>query len=143
VTYASAQDLIDRFGEKELIQLTDRVNRPQTTIDDTVVARALADAEALADGYIATRYTLPLAAVPAALVRIVCDLARFLLHGKAAEKDSPVERANAAAIRWLQDVSKGTVTLETGAGSAAIEATGGVRASPGRRVMTRDSLRGY
>jgi phage gp36-like protein len=142
VTYASAQDLIDRFGERELIQLTDRVNRPQTTIDDTVVARALADAEALADGYLATRYDLPLATAPAGLTRIVCDIARHLLHGKAAEAGSPVERANAAAIRWLQDVAKGAVTLETGE-TAAIEATGGVRTSPRNRVMTRDALRGY
>ena len=39
--YATQDDLIERFGETKLIQLTDRTNRPATTIDaDVVTARA-------------------------------------------------------------------------------------------------------
>src|SRR6185437_2202042 len=44
VTYCVLQDLIDRFGNELLVQLTDRSNIPATTIDETVVDRAIGDA---------------------------------------------------------------------------------------------------
>ena len=56
MTYALQQDLIDRFGESELIQLTDRTNVPPTDVDDVVVGRALADADGTIDGYIGKKY---------------------------------------------------------------------------------------
>jgi phage gp36-like protein len=143
MAYATRQDLVDRFGATELIQLTDRVNRPASTVDDTVVGRAIADAEALIDGYLAKRYALPLAEIPPILTRMACDIARFFLHGKAAEKDGPVDRANTAAISWLRDVSRGVVELEVGAGETPAPIGGGmVRTSASERVMRRDSLRG-
>jgi len=143
MSYASKQDLVDRYGATELIQLTDRNNRPASTIDDTVVARALADAGALIDGYLSKRYSLPIAVTPPILVRMCCDITRFYLHGKAAEKDGPVDRANTAAISWLRDVAKGVVELEIGATGEAPEPLGGgtVRTSTNQRVMRRDTLR--
>jgi phage gp36-like protein len=115
VTYALKQDLVDRFGEKELRELTDRVNRPPTTIDDAVVTRALGDAAALIDGYLAKKYALPLVETPPALTKVAADIARYFLHGKAADKDSPVTAAYNQAIGWLRDVSKGLVELGDGA----------------------------
>lgn len=144
MTYATQQDLATRFGTTELVQLTDRANRPASVIDAEVVARALADADALIDGYLAARpYQLPLASVPPALVRVAADIARFFLHGKAAEKDGAVARAHADAITWLKDVAKGVVVLDV-AGAVVPQAGGGtVRVSAPARVFTRDSLRDF
>src|SRR5690348_4876229 len=103
MTYAVKQDLVDRFGALEITQLTDRTNVPPTTIDDTVVGRALADADGVINGYIGKVYTLPLSAVPAVLVKVAADLARYFLHGEAADKDSVVTRNYNAAIAWLKD----------------------------------------
>ncbi|WP_428429536.1 gp436 family protein [Pararhizobium sp.] len=139
--YATKQDLIDRFTEKELIQLTDTVNRPATTIDDTPVNRALGDADALIDGYLAKLYRLPLSVVPKVLTKTACDIARYYLHGKAADKDSPVTTAFKQAESWLKDVAKGVVTLDV-EGVAPVQAGGGsVKASAPGRIFTRDSLR--
>ncbi|MBX3580830.1 MAG: DUF1320 domain-containing protein [Rhizobiaceae bacterium] len=141
MTYATKQDLIDRFGEKELKQLTDRTNTVPTTIDDTVVTRALTDADALADGYLGKVYTLPLSVTPPVLTKVCADLARYFLHGKAA-KETLVEDAYKQALAWLKDVARGLVQLEQ-AGTPPAQAGGGaVRAKEGDRVMTRDSLRG-
>jgi phage gp36-like protein len=142
MAYATQQDLIDRFGERELVQLTDRVNKPATTIDDVVVDRAIGDAEALADGYLAKAYALPLVAVPLVLTKVTCDVARYYLHGKAAEKDGPVLRAYAEATAWLRDVSRGLVVLDVGGEAAAPVGGGAVRTSGPERVFTRDSLCG-
>lgn len=142
MTYATKQDLIDRFGETELRQLTDRTNRPASTIDDTVVDRALTDAAALINGYLAKVYSLPLASTPAVLTRVAADVARYLLHGKAAETGGPVARAYDQAVAWLRDVARGTVQLEVGGTPAAATGGGQVRTTGPDRTFTRDSLRG-
>ncbi|WP_421357809.1 gp436 family protein [Agrobacterium rosae] len=143
MTYATQQDLIDRFGNTELIQLTDKVNRPATTIDPTPVARALTDAAALIDGYLGKLYRLPLSAVPPVLTKNACDIARYYLHGKAAEKDGAVAIAHGQAIGWLKDVSKGLVTLDVEGMAPAQSGGGSVKASAPGRVFTRDSLRHF
>lgn len=69
--YATQQMLTDRVGGPMLILLTDRAAVPQGVIDLGTLARAQADADAMVDGYLAGRYTLPLATVPA----LVADIA--------------------------------------------------------------------
>lgn len=143
MTYATQQDLIDRFGNTELVQLTDKVNRPATTIDPTPVTRALTDAAALIDGYLGKLYRLPLSAVPPVLTKNACDIARYYLHGKAAEKDGAVAIAYGEATGWLKDVSKGLVTLDVEGVAPAQSGGGSVKASAPGRVFTRDSLRDF
>lgn len=143
MAYVTLQDLIDRFGQDELIQLTDRANVPPTTVDETVVGKHIADAEALIDSHVGRRYQLPLEAVPPVLTKYAADLARYFLHGDAAEKDSPVERNYREAVRWLELVSKGAIVIEN-AGVIPADAGGGqVQSSGPERVFTRDSLEGF
>lgn len=143
MTYATKQDLVDRFGEIELRQLTDRTNVPPTTVNDTVVGRALSDADGLIDGYIGKKYALPLAEVPPMLTKVAADLARYYLHGKAADRDSPVTAAYNQAVAWLRDVSKGLVDL--GNGTIEPDAAGGgqVKTSRPDRIFTRETMRGF
>ncbi|MBP0439438.1 gp436 family protein [Tianweitania sediminis] len=144
MTYATKQDLIDRFGSTELEQLTDRVNRPPSTIDDVTLERALTDASALADGYLRKVVALPLQDVPPVLVKKVADIARYYLHGKAADKEGPVLRAYNEAVSWLKDVARGLIELSGPAGGADPQPAGGgqIRTSAPNRTFTRDSLRG-
>ncbi|MCV0424664.1 MAG: DUF1320 domain-containing protein [Roseibium sp.] len=143
MAYVTQQNMIDRFGEKELIQLTDRTNLPATTIDATAVAAAISDAEKIADSYMAKRYALPLNPVPDVLIPIVANIARYYLYGEHAEKDSAVTRNHKEALAWLKDVAAGTVQLEA-EGVAADQPTGGqVQVSAPERIFTRDSLEGY
>lgn len=108
MTYATLQNLKDRFGEDELIQLTDRDNLG--TINTTVVDRALADADAQINGYLSVRYTLPLSApVPTELERIACDLARYALYEDRVTEI--VEKRYDAAISKLRDVAAGRAGL--------------------------------
>jgi phage gp36-like protein len=143
MAYATLQDMIDRFGADELIQLTDRTNRPASTIDAGVVAAHLSDAENIADSYLAKRYRLPLDPVPEILTRIVCDIARATLHGRTLEKDDPVAQAKQDAVVWLKDVAKGLVQLE--AEGLAPEQPGGgtVQVKGPDRVFSRGSLGGF
>ena len=78
MTYASQTDLTDRFGATELAQRTNRTDG--STIDTVVLGRALADADAEIDGYLATRYSLPLVSAPPVLTRLAADIARYRLY---------------------------------------------------------------
>ncbi|SDA39159.1 gp436 family protein [Mesorhizobium qingshengii] len=142
MSYAVKQDLIDRFGSSELTQLTDRTNIPPSTVDDVVVGRALADADGVIDGYIGKQYSLPLLVAPPVLVKVAADLARYFLHGEAADKDSLVTRNYSLALAWLKDVAKGLVSIDDGGQMPEQAGGGAIRANPSTRVFRRDTLKG-
>lgn len=143
MSYCTQQDLVDRFGQAELVQLTDRTNKPATTIDADVVTRAIDDAASLVDGYLKKAYALPLSTVPGILTKISADIARYFLNGRAAEKGSPVDIAYRDALNWLANVANGVVILDSAgiapAGSGASE----VRTNEPERVFTADTMQDY
>lgn len=108
--YCTLSDLIDRFGRDELVQLTDRAAVPTGDIDAAVVERAIGDAGQLIDGYVAGRYRLPLDPLPDLVRRIACDLARFYLHSN--DPTEAVKDAHKEALRLLDRIAGGTVTLQ-------------------------------
>ena len=74
--YAAVQDMVARFGDLEVLQLSDRDRRG--VIDTAVVETALADATAEIDAYLG-RFKQPLADRPPILTRLCCDIARYRL----------------------------------------------------------------
>ena len=52
MTSSTLEHLTQRFGAAMLIGLTDRAEPATGLLDEAVVARALADADAIVDGYI-------------------------------------------------------------------------------------------
>lgn len=140
MTYATQQNLIDRFGEDELIQLTDRAGAD--AIDATVISRALGDADATINGYLAARYTLPLAApVPEMLERLACDIARYALF------DDQVTEAVATrykdAIALLRDVSAGRAELGISNTSNKPASNATAQISSTTPVFRREDSRGF
>ena len=127
MAYATLSDLVARFGEEELLQLTDRAR--VDAIDSTAVDAALADAGALIDGYLAQRYALPVSPVPALLTRVAADLARHALHGNAAT--DAVRAAHDEALKILRDLSAGRAALP----GAAVAAPGATPGAAGGQVV--------
>lgn len=107
--YATQSDLVEHFGEDELIELTDRDTPPAGVIDAAVLAHAQAAADSEIDGYVAMRHALPLAAVPPRLTHLACDIARYHLY-TAAVPDLVAQRYH-DAIAWLRLVARGEVSL--------------------------------
>lgn len=140
MTYATQQNLIDRFGEHELIQLTDREGLGE--INTTVVDRALGDADAVINGYLAARYTLPLAApVPTVLERLACDIARYFLHDDRATEQ--VEKNYKDAVTLLRDVSKGTAILGVDDSADLQTSSNGAQVSTTAPVWKRGNSQGF
>lgn len=116
MNYASVQDMIDRYGAPEMIQLTD----PDiVAVQAPKAQRALDDAQAFADGFVgastACRWLAApspapvpgdLAAVqyvaPPQLTRIVCDVARYYLYDDLAPEHEVYLRYKAASTELGQ-----------------------------------------
>lgn len=134
--YCTQQDLVDRFGETELIQLTDTGG--SGTIDATVVARAIADAEGEIDAYLAKAASLPLSPVPAIVAAAACDMARYRLYRD--QLTEPVTQRYKDAIRLLSAIARGEIRLSAEAVTANPVAP---RYSAPDRVFTTDTLSGF
>ncbi len=132
--YCTRQNLIDRYGETEILQLTDRDNIG--IIDDQVVTQAIDDASAEIDGYLAGRYQLPLATVPSVLEHLACNIARYHLWADGAS--DAVKQRRDEAVKFLDSLSKGHVTLGLSDSGGQATPSDGAQMESGGRIFGRD-----
>ncbi len=136
--YCTTQDLIDRFGQDELIRLTaeaDSFGEFPDQINQVQVDRALSDAGATIDSYLAARYPLPLSQVPPVLNRYACDLSRYFLHDR-----NPLEEVTNRykdAIRYLEKVAAGSISLGIDAAGKRPESLDGAMMESAGSVFSR------
>jgi phage gp36-like protein len=107
VSYITQQELTRRFGEDEVIQLTDRARTG--AVDTDVLDQAIDDAGAEIDGYLAGRYRLPLDPVPRALVPLAANIVRYRLYDDAAPDE--VRSRYEDAVKFLTALAKGQFSL--------------------------------
>lgn len=139
MAYATTQDMLDRFGDTELIALTDRTD--SGVVDNAVLSKAVADAEAEINAYIGGRYTVPLAdPVPALITKLTTTIARYHLY-----EDRVTERVQAAydsAIELLKLIGKGDASLGIDS-PAPVEGDGDVAINAPERKFTADTLKDF
>jgi phage gp36-like protein len=159
--YATRTDMTQRFGERELVDLTDRDDTGQ--IGMTVLNRALEDAVATVDGFVGKVYRLPLAGClkpalpgvpgefvsPPLLTRITCDLARYYLYTDLPDEHE-VSRRHKQAMAELMSLATGKMQLVCpwgGSPGIALDAdplaAHEVLHSFVPRALNDDSLRGF
>lgn len=111
MTYATVDAMKSKFGEQELIELTDNEEPFQYVIDLVKLNSAMNEANSEIDAYVGTRYPLPLQVVPPFLVNIACNLARYYaVTGDLTEND-PIKNRYESSIKTLTKISKGELTL--------------------------------
>lgn len=139
--YTTLSLLQDRFGESELIQLTDKATPRTGAIVVSVVDKAIADADAEIDGFVGVRYAVPLPEpTPPVLVPIACDIARYRLYGNAVP--DIVRQRYEDAVARLKDIAAGRMVLGVDPISTPTVSTGVLVRSP-ERVFSADALRDY
>jgi phage gp36-like protein len=104
--YLDRSALEQRYGVEEVAQ---RLSALAEGSLDTIVT----DATSMIDGYLASRYTLPLSPVPEALVANACAIARYKLLGDAVTEHARDEYRD--AVVWLRDIAAGRVVLQESA----------------------------
>jgi phage gp36-like protein len=109
--FATLEAMHKKFGERELIELTD-IEKPYTdTINMDRLNAAMQQANSEIEGYIGARYTLPLQTVPPFLESIACDMTRYHASTGAMSENSPIKVRYDAAIKTLKEISKGTIQI--------------------------------
>lgn len=142
MTYCTQAQLADRVGTPMLVVLTDRAAVPTGVVNVDVLNRALADADALIDGYLAVRHVLPLATVPALVADLAQAITLWKLH--TSEPEAKIKADYEDALRRLKDIASGAIRLSDVAG---VEPEGnsasGVQIVDRARPFTEDNMTGF
>lgn len=111
--YATPDDLVSRYGEQEIIEISTPAGQPMDQVNTATVTTAIGDASDMIDSFLRKRYVTPVAIPPQVLTQSCCAIARYLLcqtgGTTSAEK---VKDAYQAALSWLRKVQDGSVTLD-------------------------------
>jgi phage gp36-like protein len=106
MTYITRSQYVDRFGQEELSELLASGSAVSFTA-------AAADASAIVDSYLESSpsrsSTLPLSPVPARIVEVAGEIARYKLWGAKAS-EQVTERYN-AALAYLEKVAAGDLVV--------------------------------
>jgi len=121
--YTSAALLIDRYGEEELIQLTDRTGTG--SIDDVVLDQSIAAVSDWVDTQVRNRYVVPLKTpLPNDAIAAINELVRHDLYVQQGTEE--VHERQKSAARYWYDIRDGRTSLpgQTPADSGGVIASG-------------------
>lgn len=146
MAYAVKQDIIDRYGSGYLAVIADHDD--DGTADDTAITKALDDATAEINGYLAVRFgdeafDLDTTDSPI-LIRICVDLAVYQLAMDPMTGDSVNRGRYEQAIKRLEMIRDGKLEVDTAINQAATGATGTgrIQFTAGTQQFTRTKLDG-
>ena len=84
---------------------------------DAQLTEYLTAAQAEAESYVAVRYPLPLEPVPALLLELVAEIARYRAHPE--QPDPHIRQVYDDAVRRLREIGAGTAALPSEASAPA------------------------
>ena len=128
--YCTTSHFNEAFGASELADLTGE--------DAHTFARAEADAAGIIDGYLASRYTLPLAVAPTMVIGWALDITRYRLWDERAPEE--VRRRYEDALGQLRDLARGLISLPPGTDGTPASAGLGFDGYCADRVFTAETL---
>ena len=111
--YCTIEDIETHVSTSTLIQLTS--DYEQDEVDRVVDEEAIIYSSTLIDGYLRGRNTLPMDARFPLLRIVAIDLSVYRLYSRRMRDDMPevIEANYKNAIKILQDIQKGAISLET------------------------------
>jgi phage gp36-like protein len=143
MVYATQQEFIEAFGEQEAIMLTNLDDASALAINTIRLDRALVDASALIDTYCGARYVLPLSPLPQSVIPYCLDIARYRLDRIRSREDVRLRYED--AIKYLEQVTKGMISLGADLLGVGVNATLPSNAAAGARSCAEPpiNLSGY
>ena len=109
MSYATPAEVIESRGRNDIGVLAGLDGNGDP--DSAVIQKALDDASDEIDTYIAAKYQLPLATTPKVLTRIAIDIAVYRMAPEADKLTEERRRRYTDAVKFLDKVAKGTVSL--------------------------------
>lgn len=142
MAYAAIADMQKRIAGHLLEQLAPAV--APATLDNDRINTAIADADALIDGYLGSRYAVPFTTVPPLIKKLSVDIAIYYLHQGYQELKMPegVKERYDDAIRSLEELKSGEILLAGSTSAAALSAFIRTNKTADDRIFTAESLAG-
>lgn len=139
--YCTQAQLEARYGLSLLIEISDRADVPTGAVDTGLIAQAIADADALIDGYLKSRYALPLASTPPVIGDLSRRIAIYNAHSNVAGEK--ITRDYEMALKQLKDIASGTIALDIAGVEPASSGGNQVVTNDQERLLTATSMKGY
>lgn len=139
--YITREDLETRYGIDEIAELLDDDHDGSESSTETQSLQpAIDDACTIIDGYVSSRYSLPLVSVPPIIKAWACDIARFKLWDESAPEE--VRQRYDDVLAQLKDLARGLINLPPGVDGTQPSGAGGAGYS-NRRLFTERTLRDF
>jgi len=139
MAYCAQVDILEQISKVELIQLSDDANAG--VVDESVVTRGIADADAEIDGYCGNRYSVPFIPVPELVRKLSVDIAVYNLYSRRQGAPEGRKERYDAAVQFLRYVADGKAVLPDDAVPESVFDR--VSLSGPARVFSRETLRGF
>lgn len=136
--YCSQQDCIDRFGEQELIDLTDRIGVSE--INDDVLNQAISDASVEMNTYI-SRFSFTSDNLPAVFKPLACDITRYRLYDE--QVSEQVNKRYLAAIKMLMNINEGKISIGSSNSGEDIVSNDFAEIQSSTSVFSRQNSKGF
>ncbi len=144
MSYCTIAQLTERYGATMLEALSDRgeIAADPAAIDAGLFNRAIADADALIDGYLFGRYQLPIDPAPTLLTDLGQRVAIYFAHGQVAS--DKIRKDYDDALKTLAQIAKNEIRLQVnGVEPASSGGDNEVLTNEPERLLTAQSLKGY
>lgn len=142
MAYCTLDEIKKQLPEAVTASLTD--DSLTGSIDAAVVGEAIADADAEIDAWVGGRYQVPFSPVPDVICKVSADIAIYNLFSRR-DAELPEVRKDRYrnALKLLESIAKGTVSIGAAEQTAA-QATGDLpRYTTPEPVFTTETLKGF
>jgi len=142
VSYCTLTDIKKQLPESVITSLTD--DSLTGSVDEAVVTEAIVDADAEIDAWVGGRYQVPFSPVPDVIRKVSTDIAVYNLFSRRDSEPPEVRKDRYRnAIKLLESIAKGTVTI----GEQEVTAPSGPADLPRHTtpepVFTKETLKGF
>ncbi len=139
--YCTLADLQGQVPQEVLVRLTD--DEGTGAVNEARVSDAIGDAGAEIDSYCRTRYPVPFAdPAPQVIRKLAVDISLYHLFSRRGfregTEDEVIEKRYTAAVKFLQDVARGLVSIGVDTPAPKI----GVDIKSNGRIFSRPKLEG-
>ncbi|RKY70046.1 MAG: DUF1320 domain-containing protein [Candidatus Latescibacterota bacterium] len=137
MAYCTLTDLKEAIDERELLQLTDDANAG--AIDQTRIDQMILDADSEINGYLGSRYSVPMVPVLPIIIKYSVDIAIYNLYSRRQGPPEHRETRYKNAIRFFEQVAAGKITLGANDPNPTVTAGAPLISKP-ETIFNRDKL---
>jgi len=139
--YVSVADVRQALGAGQLIKLSNDAPSADAP-DEAVIDMAVDAASQLVDGYLRARHVLPLNPVPTVIRDLTLTLVCYRLYARRMASGVPetVKDQRDHAIKTLEHIQSGRITLGDAATHQAVPEAGAMRVRAPQRQFGEDTL---